>query len=231
MRNFVFCNISLERCSKLLMLMCMIRYCVSLLYVFLVAIYSYGQTCQDKEVTVSEEWIPQLQVKTNAVGLAMAVANLAVEVDFAKHWSFTLPVYYSAWDYFKPTLKFRTFTVQPEVRYWFNRDNEKWFLGAHFGYGYYNFALDGDYRTQDYNRETPSMGGGLSVGYRTHFSKNKRWKMEFTLGGGVYDSHYDKFRNEENGFLVRTEKKTWFGIDQVAVSFVYSFNLKKGGNR
>lgn len=211
--------------------MCMIRYCVSLLYVFFVAICSYGQTCQDKEDSVSEEWIPQLQVKTNAVGLAMAVANLAVEVDFAKHWSFTLPVYYSAWDYFKPTLKFRTFTVQPEVRYWFNRHNEKWFLGAHFGYGYYNFALDGDYRTQDYNRETPSMGGGLSVGYRTHISKNKRWKMEFTLGGGVYDSHYDKFRNEENGFLVRTEKKTWYGIDQVAVSFVYSFNLKKGGNR
>ena len=177
-----------------------------------------------------EGWTRQLHIKTNILGLAMAIANLAVEVDVCKHLSFTLPVYYSAWDYFKPTLKFRTFTVQPELRYWFRPENEGWFLGAHFGYGYYNFALDGDYRTQDHNRETPSMGGGISVGYRTHLSKNKRWKMEFTLGGGVYDSHYDKFRNEENGLLVSTEKKTWYGVDQAAISFIYTFNLKKKGD-
>ena len=175
---------------------------------------------------------PQLHVKTNAIGLAAGIANMAVEVDICKHLSFTLPVYYSAWDYFKPTLKFRTFTVQPEFRYWFNQHNEGWFLGAHFGYAFYNFALDGEYRYQDHNRETPSMGGGFSLGYRTHLSKNKRWKMEFSVGGGVYDSHYDKFRNEENGLLVSTEKKTWYGVDQASISLVYSFNLKKkGGDR
>lgn len=181
--------------------------------------------------TVSDDWIRQLHFKTNAIGLAMGIANLAIEVDICKHLSFTLPVYYSAWDYFKPTLKFRTFSLQPEFRYWFSKDNEGWFVGAHFGYGYYNFALDGEYRTQDHNRETPSMGGGTSIGYRTHLSKNKRWKMEFSLGGGIYDSHYDKFRNEENGLLVGTEKKTWYGIDQASISVIYTFNLKKGGNR
>ena len=182
-------------------------------------------------VAEPECWTRQLHIKTNVLGLGMAIANLAVEVDLAKHWSFTLPVYYSAWDYFKTTVKFRTLMVQPEVRYWFNRHNEGWFLGAHFGYGYYNFALDGEYRTQDYNRETPSMGGGLAIGYRTHLSKNKRWKMEFSVGGGVYDSHYDQFRNVENGFLVRTEKKTWYGVDQAAISFVYSFNLSRNGGK
>ena len=179
-----------------------------------------------------EGWIRQLHVKTNALGLGLAIANLAVEVDLAKHWSFTLPVYYSAWDYFKTTVKFRTLMVQPEFRYWFKPENEGWFMGAHFGYGYYNIALDGDYRYQDHNRETPGIGGGIAIGYRTHLSKNKRWKMEFAVGGGVYDLCYDKFRNEENGFLVSTEKKTWYGVDQAAISFVYSFNLsRKGGKR
>ena len=178
-----------------------------------------------------DEWVRQLHVKTNTLGLALAIANLAVEVDICKHLSFTLPVYYSAWDYFKPTLKFRTFCVQPEFRYWFNRHNEGWFLGAHFGFAYYNFALDGEYRTQDHNRETPSMGGGLSVGYRTHLDKKKRWKMEFTVGGGYYDSKYDKFRNEENGFLVSTFEQKWVGVDQAAVSFAYTFNLKKKGGK
>ena len=208
----------------------MLKYCISALF-FLLSLSSV----QAQQVDVSshpEGWTRQLHVKTNAIGLAAGIANVAVEVDICKHLSFTLPVYYSAWDYFKPTLKFRTFTVQPEFRYWFNQHNEGWFLGAHFGYAFYNFALDGEYRYQDHNRETPSMGGGLAVGYRTHLSKNKRWKMEFSVGGGVYDSHYDKFRNEENGLLVSTEKKTWYGVDQASISLVYSFNLKKkGGDR
>ena len=179
-----------------------------------------------------EGWIRQIHVKTNTLGLVLAIANLAVEVDLCKHLSFTLPVYYSAWDYFTSTIKFRTFCVQPEFRYWLNEHNEGWFAGAHFGFAYYNYAMDGEYRTQDHSRETPSIGGGLSVGYRTHLDKNKRWKMEFSLGGGYYDSHYDKFRNEPNGLLVSMHQKKWFGIDQAAISFAYTFDWKKkGGNR
>ena len=178
-----------------------------------------------------QEWVRQLHVKTNAIGLAMAIANVAVEVDLAPRWSFTLPVYFSAWDYFKSTLKFRTFSVQPEVRYWLDDNNEGWFAGAHFGAAFFNYALDGDYRYQDHGRETPSWGGGLSVGYRMPLSRNGRWKMEFALGGGVYASHYDKFRNEPDGLLISDRKKTWYGIDQAAVSLAYTFDLKKKGGR
>mgnify|MGYP003310877955 CR=1 FL=1 len=173
----------------------MIKYCV--LVIFWLSSIMAVQAQQTDRASQSDDWTRQLHVKTNVVGLGMGIANAAVEVDVCKHLSLSIPVYYSAWDYFKPTLKFRTFTVQPEVRYWLNHHNEGWFMGAHFGYGYYNYALDGEYRVQDHNRETPSMGGGLSMGYRTHLSKNKRWKMEFSVGGGVYESHYDKFRNED----------------------------------
>ena len=208
----------------------MLKYCISALF-FLLSLSSV----QAQQVDVSSHpkgWTRQLHVKTNAIGLAMAIANVAVEVDICKHLSFTLPIYYSAWDYFKPTLKFRTLMIQPELRYWFSQHNEGFFVGAHFGYGYYNFALDGEFRTQDHNRETPSIGGGLSVGYRTHLDKKRRWKMEFAVGGGYYDSKYDKFRNEENGFLVGTYQQQWMGVDQVAVSLAYTFHLsKKGGKR
>ena len=116
--------------------------------------------------------------------------------------------------------------MQPEIRYWLS-DNDGWFVGAHFGMAYYNFALNGDYRIQDHNCSTPAFGGGLGVGYRMPISKSKRWKMEFSLGGGIYDLYYDKFRNEHNGLLVESIKKTFFGIDQVAVSFSYMFDFKK----
>ncbi|MBQ8607889.1 MAG: DUF3575 domain-containing protein [Bacteroidaceae bacterium] len=181
-----------------------------------------------------EGWSRKLHLKTNAIGLGMAIANVAAEIDLAKHWSFTLPVYYSAWDYFKSTIKFRTFAVQPELRYWLSEENDGFFGGAHFSLAYYNFAFDGDYRYQDHNRETPSIGGGVSIGYRMPISKNNRWRVEFSLGAGVYSRHYDKFYNTprtKDGLMIESIKKTYWGIDQAAVSFSYSFDLKKKGGK
>lgn len=184
---------------------------------------------EEPTITVNEEpdWTRHLYIKTNAIGWAMAATNLAVEIDLAKHWSFTLPFYWSSWNYFKHTLKFRTFTIQPEVRFWLSPNNDGFFAGAHFGLGWYNFATDGDYRIQDHNGENPSTGGGIAVGYRLPLCKSGRWKLEFSLGAGVYSAYYDKFHNVSNGLLTTTHKKTWFGIDQAAVTFCYTFDLKK----
>lgn len=172
-----------------------------------------------------------LYLKTNAIGWGMGVSNFAVEIDMGKRWSAQLPIYYSAVNYFTSTIKFRTFCIQPELRYWFSGNmNDKFFLGAHFGMAYYNFALDGKYRIQDKNGDKPALGGGLSVGYRMPIGKSERWKLEFSLGAGVYSLKYDKFYNTDstpNGELAHTIKKTWFGLDHAAVSFSYMFNLKR----
>lgn len=179
-----------------------------------------------------ETWIPRLYLKTNLIGLAALSANLAVEADFAPHWSVTLPVYYCAVDYFKSTIKFRNFTVQPELRYWPNAKgyNHGFFMGAHFGLMYYNFAIDGPYRYQDRRGRTPAIGGGLALGYRKAISKNQRWHIEFTAGVGVYPLDYDVFENTPNykeGQWVRRNKKTWWGLDQAAITLSYNFPLKK----
>ena len=168
-----------------------------------------------------------LYVKTNAIGWGLAISNVSAEVDLAKHWSFAVPVYYSALNYFTSTIKFRTLAVQPEFRYWFNENNQKFFIGAHFGYAQYNIAVDGDYRYQDHGGKSPALGGGLSVGYRMPISKNDKWHIEFTLGAGVYGLHYDKFYNVNNGKLIETYRKTYWGIDNAAVNISYRFDLKK----
>lgn len=183
-------------------------------------------------VPEAEEWIQKIHLKTNVIGLGMGIANIGAEIDLAKHWSLTLPVYYSAWNYFKTTIKFRTFAVQPEFRYWLSDNNDGFFAGTHLGLAYYNFAFDGDYRYQDHNRETPSLGGGVSIGYRLPVSRNCRWRMEFSLGGGGYTRHYDKFYNTprtKDGLIIESIRKAYWGIDQAAVSFSYSFDLKKKG--
>lgn len=178
-------------------------------------------------------WTRRLHLKTNALGWGLAIANAAVEVDLSKHFSLTLPVYYSTWNYFKSTLKFRTFLIQPELRYWLSAANDGLFAGAHFGLAYYNIAY-GDYRYQDHRRHTPGMGGGLSLGYRMPISRDSRWRVEFSLGAGVYPLHYDKFINTphtKDGLLLESVKKTFWGLDHVAVSFSYSFDFKKKGGK
>lgn len=175
----------------------------------------------------TEDWTRRLYLKTNAIGLGLAISNIGAEIDLAKHWSFAVPVYYSALNYFTSTIKFRTLAVQPEFRYWFKEDNQRFFVGAHFGYAQYNVAVDGDYRIQDHNGTSPALGGGISVGYRMPIAKNNRWHIEFTLGAGVYGLHYDKFYNVNNGKLVDTYRKTYWGIDNAAVNISYRFDLKK----
>jgi hypothetical protein len=181
-----------------------------------------------------DEWNRKLDLKTNLVGWGFGVVNAAVDIDLAKHLSLTLPIYYSAWDYFKTTIKFRTLTIQPELRFWPSRENKGFFVGAHFGMAYYNMALDGDYRYQDHNRETPSLGGGVGIGYRLPISKSGHWRMEFTLGAGVYSRYYDIFHNTpvtKDGVMTESVKKTYWGVDQAAISFSYAFDLKKRGGK
>jgi hypothetical protein len=172
-----------------------------------------------------------MYVKTNLVGLALLNANVGIEFDLGNYLSFNLPVSYSAVNYFTPTIKFRNFSIQPELRVWPMKNNDGLFIGAHAGFAYFNFALgkNSAYRYQDAGGTKPAMGGGLNVGYRMPLSKkHPRWKVEFSLGAGVYDVNYDKFINENGGLKVQgTFHKTAIAVDNVGVSFSYSFDIKK----
>lgn len=174
-------------------------------------------------------------LKTNGIGWLMLVSNIAVEWQIEDCFSIEVPVYFSAMNYFTSKIKFRTFTVQPELRYWFGCQDcdlrDRWFVGAHFGVGSWNYAVNGDWRYQDHLGKNPSVGGGLSVGYRMGLGQaTGHWAMEFNLGVGVYSAYYDKFYIGNNGpYAEKGLRKTWWGIDRAAVSIVYTFG--KGGDR
>lgn len=179
-------------------------------------------------------FVPGMHIKTNSVGAALAIANLSLEFDFAKRWSLDIPVFYSAWNYFKPTIKFRTLALQPELRFWFKEGHSKFYIGAHGGAAYYNLAFDGAYRYQDMNGEKPALGGGIGFGYRLPISKNGRWSVDFGLGAGIYKAPYDKFYNTTNvlfGELVESKETLYLTIDNVAISFGYKIGFKKRGGK
>ena len=170
------------------------------------------------------DWRRQISLKTNTVAWALLMGNLAVEVDLNRNVSLNLPVWYSAIDYFKSTVKFRTFAVQPELRWNFDKPDGL-YVGSHFGLAYFNLAANGKYRIQTRNGDEPIIGGGLSAGYRIPLSDDGKWKLELGLGAGAYRFNYDKFFNEPNGAKAGSVCRTYIGVDNASVSVSYSFDL------
>lgn len=169
----------------------------------------------------------RVYVKSNAAAWAMLTVNASGEIDVAPHWSADLSILWAGWDYFSSRTKFRTFNVRPEIRYWLTECNCGWFAGAHLGLAYYNFAFGSKKRYQDRDGNTPAYGGGITVGYRRFFGHDRRWLIELSAGAGVYALDYDVFRNEHNGLITDRCKKTYFGLDNIALSFGYTFYLKR----
>ena len=172
-----------------------------------------------------------LHIATNLPAWGLLLSNATLEFDLARRWSLAFPAYYSALDYFADDVKFRTVTIQPELRYWFRGCESSWYVGAHMGLSYFNVAWGDLFRYQDHNMDTPAVGGGLSVGYRLPMGERKRWCFDFSLGAGAYAVHYDRFINIPNGFLVDSHEMTYIGIDQAAISLSYMFNLAKRKKR
>lgn len=215
--------------------MCMKKYLFILFLIYIGTGVAYTQTPQPRQespiLIQAKEWTPGLHIKTNAVGWAMLISNIAAEIDLDKHWSVNFPIYFSAMNYFTSKVKFRTFALQPELRYWFTDTRNGWFAGAHLGLAWFNYAKGGEWRYQDHHRHSPLYGGGLDGGYRMPISQDGRWLMEFSLGTGIYHLNYDIFHNEPNGRLTGNKERTFYGIDHIAVSFAYRFDLKKKGDK
>ena len=173
----------------------------------------------------------QLLVKTNAIGWALLIGNIAAEVPLNSSLSLNVPFYYSGANLFSNSTKFRMVGTMPELRYNFGRQ-KAFFIGAHAAIAWYNFAFGGEYRIQDAGGNHPALGGGISLGYRIRLLKKIPLGMEITAGAGVYHLKYDKFFNEPNGaYWQKGISKTSLLPESFAISLFYAFNIKRGGAR
>lgn len=189
---------------------------------------NFNRSVKGSETSLNDHnhFYPKGSIKTNLVGWGLAQLNIAFDFDMGPHWSFSLPFYYSGWNYFKYSLKFRICDIKPEFRYWPSAQNTGFYVGLHPGFTWFNFAFDGEYRFSNNDHRLPAIGGGLSLGYRIPISRNRRWHMEFGVSGGIYYVDYAKYVNVPNGKFAGNETKTYYGLDGAQISFLYSFRLK-----
>lgn len=175
----------------------------------------------DKSVSAPQTSSRYVAVKTNLAAWAGTIMNLAVDVQVSEHFSVELPVLWCPW-YVSSEHAIKTFTVQPEARYWLSKPGKGHFFGVHAHVGWFNVKWNRD-RYQDTDR--PLLGAGISYGYLLPF--NAHWAGEFTLGAGYANMRYDTYYNMDNGARIDTRTKNYWGITRVGLSVVYRFNLKK----
>ncbi len=165
-------------------------------------------------------------VKTNLAALGLLVANLGVEFSLGRGFSLDFPFYYSPYDI---TSKFRVriLGAQPELRYWLNSDRpgDGHFFGLNGTISGFNISFPGSDRFQDSERAL--WGVGLSYGYALSFGSDKRWGLEFNIGAGYMNYHFDTFKNVYNGRLINTQEKSYWGITRVGLSLTYKFRWRK----
>lgn len=159
---------------------------------------------------------PYMALKTNVAYDAFGVLNLAYECQFAERWTAELPVMWSLWDW-KQDRGLRTVALQPGVKFWFTEPGRGHAVGADLGLAWYNYRWDHK-RYQDTSR--PLMG--ISLNYAYTLTLGRGWAAEFSLGVGYVNTRYNTYFNIEDGALINTRDRNYFGPTRVGISLVYS---------
>lgn len=158
-----------------------------------------------------------IALKTNVPFLAVAVQNLALEVQLHKHISLDLPVMWSISD-IEREHALRTVALQPEARWWLKSAGTGHFFGLHAHVAWFNAKWEDDrYQTE----KRPLLGAGISYGYKLPLSAH--WGAEFNLGAGYANMQYNTYYNIENGAKLDTRNSHYWGITRAGISLVYRF--------
>ncbi|WP_366945755.1 DUF3575 domain-containing protein [Bacteroides sp.] len=158
-----------------------------------------------------------IALKTNVPFLAVAVQNLALEVELHERISLDLPVMWSIGD-IEREHGLRTFALQPEGRWWLKSVGTGHFFGLHAHVAWFNLKWE-ENRYQTGKR--PLLGAGISYGYKLPLSAH--WGAEFNIGAGYANMKYDTFYNIENGAQLDTRVRHYWGITRAGISLVYRF--------
>ncbi len=158
-----------------------------------------------------------IALKTNVPFLAVAVSNLALEVQVHEHVTIDFPVMWSISD-IEREHAIRGIGFQPEGRWWLDRAGKGHFFGLHAHVAWFNMKWE-EKRYQTEKR--PLAGAGVSYGYKLPLGKH--WGAEFNVGFGYANMKYNTYYNIENGAQLDARNRHYWGITRAGVSLVYRF--------
>lgn len=187
---------------------------------------------------------PLLAVKTNMLYNAFFTPDMGL----APIWNVELELYPKAdgrWSFMVehifPWMKkdekhqyLQILNTQLEARRYFKKNNSYsgHYLSAYANVNLYDICFDAE-GGSGYQGE--GFGGGLGYGYVLPFGKTKRWKAEFFVKAGYYESYYDPYDagdpylgkyyyhwfDDPNKFVERNWRLRYFGPTGVGATISY----------
>lgn len=155
-------------------------------------------------------------LKTNLVYDAVALLNLGYEGQISDKLTIDIPVTWSFWDW-SNTQGLRVLAAQPGVRYWTDKPGNGNAFGINMELAYANGRKD-QYRYQSVDR--PMLGASLTYGY--NFNLGRGWRTEILFGLGYVNVKYNKYYNIDNGALIGTQSKDFWGLTRLGISLAYA---------
>ena len=157
-------------------------------------------------------------MKTNLLSDALLTPSLGAEVMLDDCWSLSLTGGYMpmrlSHDHY-----WRTFTVQPEVRYWLADRMSGLFIGAAYQYRGFNLGGLPFSHLKDSRSQGRMQGGGVSVGY--HYILSTRWSLEPSVTVGWSHLHWSHYGSARSDLVKSKWTADYVGPLDVGLCLVY----------
>ena len=166
----------------------------------------------------------QVSVKTNLLVWSTGSINLGAEIPVSSHFSLGLGGSYTPWKY-KPTSKLQHLLVRPEVRYYPCKVFRKSFFGVQGVYGAFNAGgLNIPVFPTIKNKRYIGTLWGVSLVGGYQFPISKHWSFESLIGVGYIRANGELHKLSQCDCLIGSKQTNYFGITDIALSFIYVFN-------
>jgi len=119
----------------------------------------------------------RLALKTNTIDWLTLSPNLSLEARLNRHLTLDVGIVGNPIKITIADVRFNTFRVQPELRYWFNRPMARHFMG----FALLGSIYDTQFKSKYYSGDV--YAAGFTYGYALVL--NRHWNMEFTAGVGL----------------------------------------------
>ena len=154
-----------------------------------------------------------LSLRVNLLRWATLTPDLGIEWRISPSVGIMVNGSWTSWTWQDNARRYALWEVMPEVR-WYLGDARRWYVGAMFKAGQFNYKLS------DTGRQGDLLGGGITGGYQLHLTK--ALSMDFSLGLGYLNADTEKY-DVIDGVRVRggNETKHWVGPINAGVTLVW----------
>ena len=154
-----------------------------------------------------------LSLRANLLRWATLTPDLGIEWRISPSVGIMVNGSWTSWTWNDNARRYALWEVAPEVR-WYLGDARRWYVGAMFKAGQFNYMFSGTGRQGDL------LGGGITGGYQLKLTE--ALSMDFTLGLGYLNADTEKYEVID-GVRVRNgnETKHWIGPINAGVTLVW----------